>query len=132
MASAQDVAKQIEEFLDEEISLEELEDWSASFAWDTYASHDQDAGRAALFLRSILNAYDGDQSDIGLRRELEKIVRPFALDAERLRAMDARERSARLAMAKAAVALLLLIPATGPQLVHSSKALEPVPEMVEV
>jgi hypothetical protein len=149
MASAQDVAMSIEEFLDDEISLEELEDWSAFSLQEALAGQDAHGRAAALFLRSILNAYAEDQSDLGLRTALEKAVRPAALRAERMRAMDLRERSNRAVIAKAAVALLLLSPGTLPELPQghnvtraidgaldaqtaSSRVLEPPVELVEV
>jgi hypothetical protein len=122
MASAQDAVEQIEQFLDNEISLEELEDWSALFVQEAYAAQNEDARRAAQFLRSILNTYEMDQSDRGLRRELENVVRPFASSSDRLRVMVVDERPVRAAMARAAVACLLLAPATAPpQPIHSEQ-----------
>lgn len=150
MANSRDVVKQIEEFLDGEISLEELEDWSASFAHDAYANQDAESQEAARFLRSVLNAYSDDLSESGLRKELKSIVRPFHSHSEAMRAMVVPERSNRAVMAKAAVALLLVVPATVPDLcLHQqaarvvdstssdartapSKASEPAVEQVEV
>jgi hypothetical protein len=78
MASAQEVVKQVDEFLAQRIALEELEDWSASFAHSVYRDGDAQAQEAAGLLRSILNAYEDDGSEDALREELAVAIRPFA------------------------------------------------------
>jgi hypothetical protein len=71
------VASQILAFLANRSSIEELEDWSASWMVDVYRSGTLGDQAVARLLRAALNAYDEDMNEDGLRRELETAVLPF-------------------------------------------------------
>jgi hypothetical protein len=77
MAKAQEAVENIEKFLDDQFSLEEFEDWSASFAQTVFQSDDAKAQELALLVRSRLNAFEDDESDAGLRQELAVAIYPF-------------------------------------------------------
>jgi hypothetical protein len=77
MASAAEAQKKIADLLANQISLEEFEDWSASFAWNIHKEGDADAQAVAYLIRSILNAHSDDIDESPIREELEQISTPF-------------------------------------------------------
>jgi len=77
MAKAQEAVERIEEFLADQLSLEQFEDWSASFVQTVFQSDDVQAKNIALLIRSRLNAFEDDESDSGLRQELADAIYPF-------------------------------------------------------
>jgi hypothetical protein len=74
MANAQNASREIAEFLAGRVSLEKFEDWSASFVREAYRNGDTEEQRVAVRIRSILNAFADDDSEDGLRGELEAIT----------------------------------------------------------
>jgi len=77
MANGHNVYARVADFLANRETLEALEDWSASYLHDVYRLGDEDDRRAIHLVRSILNAFEDDQSENGLRRELAEALRPF-------------------------------------------------------
>jgi hypothetical protein len=69
--------KVVSSFLANRMSLEEFEDWSASYLANVYRTGDAEAQSFARQIRSILNAYEDDEVEDGMRRELANTVRPF-------------------------------------------------------
>ena len=78
MIRAQDAVDRVQDFLANRISLEDFEDWSASYIHDVHRSEDVQAQKSAHLIRSILNAFEDDETEQGLRQELANAVRPFA------------------------------------------------------
>ena len=77
MANTREAADKISEFLANRISLEVLEDWSALYLQSAYQSRNLEAQRISRQIRSILNAFEDDENDRGLRLELANATRRF-------------------------------------------------------
>jgi len=77
MANVQEAVDRVSAYLADQLSLEGLEDWSASYIQSIYQMGDAEAQTVAHLIRSILNAYEDDQSDTGLRQELAEAIDPF-------------------------------------------------------
>jgi len=73
MANTQEAIKQIAVLRAGRISLEEFEDWSASYLFEAYGSGDAEALEVAKQIRARLNAYEEDPTEDSLRLELENI-----------------------------------------------------------
>ncbi len=73
MASALEASNRIAEFLADRISLEQLEDWSASFSWDIHRIDDEQAQAIAYQVRAILNEYSDDAIEDRIRKELDQL-----------------------------------------------------------
>jgi len=73
MANASGAASRVSEYLADRISLEELEDWSASFSWNIHKSDDEQAQAIAYQVRAILNEYSDDATDDRIRKELAQL-----------------------------------------------------------
>lgn len=78
MPSAQEARKKIEDLLENRISLEEFEDWSASFSWNIHRHTDKEVQAIAYQIRSILNEHSDDATEAAVRQELADAARPFA------------------------------------------------------
>jgi hypothetical protein len=78
MASFVQAVDQIRAFLGNRISLDDFEDWSASYIQTVHRDGDEQAQQLAHLVRSILNAFADDETDGALRMELANAVRPFA------------------------------------------------------
>jgi hypothetical protein len=78
MSNAQDAVEQVWQYLANELSLDEFEDWSASYLTDVFQSGDAQAQEVGRVIRSILNAYGDDSTDAALRSELVNAISPFA------------------------------------------------------
>jgi len=81
MISVKEAIDQIGALLARRISLEQFEDWSASFAQSAYRRNDAAAVESVLSIRSIVNAFADDSSEDSLRRELANAIRPFVQQA---------------------------------------------------
>ena len=77
MANAQEGVDRVNEFLAHEMSLEAFEDWSASYILDIRRVGDAEAQSFASLIRSIVNAFEDDEDDAGMRKELATAIRPF-------------------------------------------------------
>jgi hypothetical protein len=77
MASAQEAVERVQDYLADRLSLENFEDWSASYMQNIHNSGDASAQSIARMIRSILNAYGDDCSDSAMRQEFEEAIRPF-------------------------------------------------------
>src|SRR6266498_340558 len=77
MISAKEAIDQIAALLARRISLEQFEDWSASYAQSAHGRRDAEAVESGLLIRSILNAFGDDNSEDALRLELGNAIRPF-------------------------------------------------------
>jgi hypothetical protein len=77
MANAQEALDRISDYLANRISLDAFENWSASFVHDVRACGDPTALDIAQLVRSILNTFDEDAMDDGLRKELAIAILPF-------------------------------------------------------
>ena len=82
MTKAQEAIEQVAAYLANHLPLEGLEDWSASYVQNIHQTKDVEAQRIAVLIRSILNTYDEEESEDGLRLELAEAIRPYALFAE--------------------------------------------------
>ena len=78
MSNAQDAVEQVWQFLANELSLEDFEDWSASYLTDAFQSDDLEAQKIGRLIRSILNAYADDSTEHALHLELAVAISPFA------------------------------------------------------
>lgn len=79
MVSTSEAVKKVSGFLANRISLEQLEDWSALYLQNTYRSGDDEARRLARLVRSLLNAFEDDETESALREELANTIRPFEI-----------------------------------------------------
>lgn len=77
MAKAREVEQHVSDFLERRASLENLEDWSASYLPVVYRSGDSDAIAAIQNVRAVLNAFENEDSEDGLRMELAAAIRSF-------------------------------------------------------
>ena len=102
MAKAHEAIEHIAEYLADQISLEELEDWSASFVQSVFQSDDAVAQQIALLVRSRLNAFEDDESDAGLRQELADAIYPFVHQASNGEPSSVAESNAAFALNVAA------------------------------
>jgi hypothetical protein len=73
MASASEASNKIAEFLADRVSLEQLDDWSASFSWDIHKTGEEQAQAIAYQVRAILNEYSDDASEDRIRKELVQL-----------------------------------------------------------
>jgi hypothetical protein len=78
MAERREIIETVEAFLDNSLSLQDFEDWSAEFSWDIHKRADPDVQALAYQVRAILNAFSEDDFQDGLRKELAAAIRPFA------------------------------------------------------
>jgi hypothetical protein len=77
MANVQEIKRHIRKFLDDQISLEDFDDWSAEYAWNIHKRDDHKTQDLARSLRAIINAHEDDTDESGLRKELEIAIHPF-------------------------------------------------------
>lgn len=85
MASVNEISAQVRAFLGDRISLQELEDWSASYSWNIHQRADQETQNLAYAVRGLLVDYSsGDIDEATLRRELATAALPFVLSAVRI------------------------------------------------
>lgn len=78
MANVEQAVDQIRAFVKHRVSLEAFEDWSASYIQNVHRIGSQEEQQLAHMVRSILNAFEDDETEDALRSELENAVRPFA------------------------------------------------------
>jgi signal transduction histidine kinase len=84
MASVLEILEQVERFLAKQVSLEDFEAWSAEYAWNIHQRADEETQNLARMVQAILNAFEDDQDETGLRLELAEAVRPFAFAKNRV------------------------------------------------
>lgn len=77
MPSIHEISKQVAAFLANCISLEQFEDWSAEYSGDIYKTADDETRDLACQIRAILNAFDDDETEDGLRVELASTIRRY-------------------------------------------------------
>ena len=77
MSNAQDAVEQVWQLLANELSLDDFEDWSASYLTEAFRSGDAQAQEVGRLIRSILNAYGDDSTDDAMRLELANAISPF-------------------------------------------------------
>ncbi len=82
MASARQAVDKVQAFLAKKMSLEGLEDWSASYIQSVHRIGDADAQKVAHLIRSILNAFEDDETEDALRLELANAILPFVPKVE--------------------------------------------------
>jgi hypothetical protein len=68
---------QVSDYLGSRVSLDDFENWSAGYMQTVYQSDNADAQAMARLVRSILNAFEDDESEVGLRQELADAIYPF-------------------------------------------------------
>jgi hypothetical protein len=77
MVDVQQAVEHVWQFLAEELSLDDFEDWSAIYLAEAFQSADTQAQDAGRVIRAILNAYGDDASEENLRAELATAISPF-------------------------------------------------------
>lgn len=77
MGIIQEAIDRVSDYLGNRLSLEGFEDWSAGYMQSIYRVGDADAQNLAALIRSVLNAYENDDSEAGLRQELAEAIYPF-------------------------------------------------------
>ena len=77
MISARELVDRVADFLAGRIPLESLEDSSASFVHSMYRDGSPEAISIGQRIGSILNAFQDDESDEGMRAELANAILPF-------------------------------------------------------
>jgi hypothetical protein len=77
MAKAREIVNHVSAFLSRELSLDELDGWSASYLQYVYRVGDNQDQSAIQNVRAVLNAFDDDENEEGLRQELAAAIRPF-------------------------------------------------------
>ena len=77
MASVEESVERVSAFLANRLSPELFEDWSASYVSAIGSHDDSDGAKVARLIRSILNAYEEDETDLAMRAELAETIRPF-------------------------------------------------------
>jgi hypothetical protein len=77
MVTAQQLLHVVRRFVSGQIELEELEDYSASFVHVVHRDGDAIAAKLAHKVQSILFAFEDDECEAGMRRELANAIRPF-------------------------------------------------------
>lgn len=83
MASASEIRRNVQEFLDDKRSLESLDDWSASYSWNIHNRSDAETRDLAYAVRGALVEYSsGDLDRVALREELANAIRPFVSHSE--------------------------------------------------
>jgi hypothetical protein len=82
MVDVQQAVEHVWQFLAEELSLDDFEDWSVSYLADAFRAGDLHAQEIGRVIRSILNAYANDSTEHALRLELAIAVSPFAKSSE--------------------------------------------------
>jgi len=70
MINAHEAVSRVSDFLANRISLEEFEDWSASYMLNIYRDGNAEAQNFARLIRSILNAFEDDETENRIRQEL--------------------------------------------------------------
>ncbi len=78
MASLEEISQHVSGFLANRVSLDEFEDWSASYAWNIHQRADKQTAARARLIQAILDAFEDDDDEAGLRAELENAIHPFA------------------------------------------------------
>jgi hypothetical protein len=73
----QEAINQVSDYLGSHLSLDDFENWSAGYMQSVYQSDNVDAQSIARLVRSILNAFEDDTSELGLRQELADAIDPF-------------------------------------------------------
>ena len=80
MASVNEISDQVLEFLSDRISLQELEEWSASYSWNIHRRAGRKIQDLAYAVRGMLVEYSsGDIDEMKLRKGLADAIRPFAV-----------------------------------------------------
>jgi hypothetical protein len=123
MLSAEQLSKQIEALADQRVSVNDFEDWFRDESRDVHLWGDQNLNELveaveALFSERYFGGLDEKRLRQQLQEEARRFARPFVLRGERLRAIVVRDASFSPALATAAVAVLLLVPAPVPQLLQ--------------
>jgi hypothetical protein len=77
MARAHQAIEKIEDLLADMMSLEDFEDWSASYIQSIHRIGNREDQELAHLVRSILNAFEDDDNESALRQELASAIRPF-------------------------------------------------------
>ncbi|HTW66740.1 MAG TPA: hypothetical protein VME17_19105 [Bryobacteraceae bacterium] len=77
MDKLQEAIDRVSDYLGNRVSLDLFEDWSAGYMQSVYRSDNADAQSLAASLRAILNAFEDDTSEDGLRQELANAIYPF-------------------------------------------------------
>lgn len=75
MASLRQISQHVSEFLSDRISLDDFQDWSAGYAWNIHQRADDKTAALARMIQAILNAFEGEADDSGLRVELANAIR---------------------------------------------------------
>lgn len=77
MEIIQEAIDRVSDYLGNRLPLEGFEDWSAGYMHSIYRVGNGDAQNLAALIRSVLNAYEDDDSEAGLRQELADAIYPF-------------------------------------------------------
>jgi hypothetical protein len=63
--------------LADKISIDEFEDWSASFSWNIHKRADAETQKLAYLIRAILNSHEDDETEDQLREHLALAAGPL-------------------------------------------------------
>ena len=77
MANLREISDQVLNLLENEISLDAFEDWSAEYSWNLHQRADDKVQGLAYQIRGILNAHGDDETEDLLRQELATAISPF-------------------------------------------------------
>ena len=77
MITASEVVLQIENLLADRISLASFEDWSVDYLQHVHSQGDLETQKIAHLVRSVLNSFEDDESEEGLRAELKASIQAF-------------------------------------------------------
>jgi hypothetical protein len=77
MITTKEAVDNVLDFLSDQLSLEEFEDWSASYVLDIQRRGDTEDQALGRLIRGILNAFEDDATEVGLRQELAVAILPF-------------------------------------------------------
>src|SRR5258706_4439922 len=77
MVTLKEARSQVSAFLANRIPLDAFEDWSADYSQRAYRDQAKLAQSVAQRIRAILNAFEDDSTDLGLREELANALLPF-------------------------------------------------------
>jgi hypothetical protein len=89
----QEALDRIADLLADKISIDEFEDWSASFSWNIHKRADADTQKLAYLIRAILNSHENDETEDQLREQLALAAEPFHEIASESRVFGLERRS---------------------------------------